>query len=84
VLHICSFGTSKHTYAIREGQNGQRWGATEQLLNIYPYLEKESEIFFSTFVEKNTVAASSSVKFNLKKWLIFSDGAITVFRFQLA
>ena len=31
VLHIRSFGTSKHTSAIREGQNGRRWGATEQL-----------------------------------------------------
>jgi hypothetical protein len=29
VPHICSFGALKHTYAIREDLNGQRWGAPE-------------------------------------------------------
>lgn len=41
-------------------------------------------MFFSVLYKKNTVAASSLVVINLKKWLIFSDEAITVFRFQLA
>jgi len=31
VLQIRSFGTSKHTSAIREGQNGRSWSAAEQL-----------------------------------------------------
>jgi len=43
VLYIGSFGTSKYTSAIREGQvseyarlrNGTRWGAPEQLLLFY-------------------------------------------------
>jgi len=29
VLQIRSFGTSKHTSAIREGQNGRSWSAAE-------------------------------------------------------
>jgi len=35
VLQIRSFGTSKHTSAIREGQNGRSWSAAEQLLILF-------------------------------------------------
>jgi len=34
VLQIRSFGTLKHTSAIRKGQNGRSWSAAEQLHSI--------------------------------------------------
>jgi len=39
VLQIRSFGTSKHTSAIREGQNGRSWSAAEQLHLKFHFLE---------------------------------------------
>ncbi len=38
VPHIRLFGTSKHTNALRKGQNRRRWGATEELLIILFFL----------------------------------------------
>ena len=62
VPHICSFGTSKHTGAIRESQNGRRWGATEQL----PITLLQAAISIAGL---GTILLASEGLFDIIKWI---------------